>query len=59
MTRTESDQLHSPAEIEIIPCSRCRRPMRLAHVEPVAPGWDIRSFECWECDTVRSISAAI
>jgi hypothetical protein len=40
--------------IEIHPCERCRAPM-LARIDP-APGFDICSFECYNCNKVDKIS---
>jgi hypothetical protein len=33
--------------------------MRLARIEPAAPGYDVRIFECPECNTTGSFSVAI
>ena len=37
----------------------CGKPMRLARTEPAAPGYDVRIFECPECNTTGSFSVAI
>jgi hypothetical protein len=39
------------AEIGILNCSGCGKPMRLACIEPGKPGFDVRTFECSKCNT--------
>jgi len=43
--------IHSTAgaEIGILACSKCGNPMRLSQIEPAAPGYDVRTFECAKC----------
>jgi hypothetical protein len=43
--------LYSQAEIETLACSKCGNPMRLSQIEPAAPGYDIRTFECLRCNS--------
>ena len=32
------------------PCMKCGGRMRLARIEPARPGFDLRTFECSECN---------
>ena len=32
------------------PCTKCGAPMILARIEPVKPGFDLRTFECSKCN---------
>jgi hypothetical protein len=59
MPSTQPDQLFSRAEIGILACSRCAKPMRLCRVEPGAPGYDVRIFECAACNTSQSFVVRI
>jgi ssDNA-binding Zn-finger/Zn-ribbon topoisomerase 1 len=59
MSSVHPNPIFSRAEIGILPCSKCGKPMRLARVEPAAPGYDVRIFECPECNTTGSFSVAI
>ena len=59
MPSIHPDLLYSRAEIGILACSKCGNPMRLSHIEPAAPGYDLRIFECAKCDTVERFSVAI
>ena len=38
--------LYSRAEVGILACGKCGNPMRLSQIEPAAPGYDVRTFEC-------------
>jgi len=51
--------LFSYAEIGVLACSKCHKPMRLSCIEPSAPGFDIRTFECLACNTTEKFSVAI
>jgi hypothetical protein len=51
--------LFSRSEIGILACSKCHKPMRLSCIEPSAPGFDIRTFECLGCNTTEKFSVAI
>jgi hypothetical protein len=35
-----------------LPCTKCRAPMMLARIEPAKPGYDLRTFECSQCNNV-------
>jgi hypothetical protein len=59
MPSTDITPLYSRAEIGILACSKCADPMRLSHIEPAAPGYDVRIFECAKCNTVERFSVAI
>lgn len=56
---THPDPLYSRAEIGILACSKCGNPMRLSHIEPAAPGYDVRIFECAKCDSSERFLVAI
>jgi len=49
MSSIQPNPLYSRAEIGILPCSKCGKPMRLACIEPAQPGHEVRTFECPEC----------
>jgi ribosomal protein L37AE/L43A len=51
--------IYSRAETGILPCSKCGKPMRLTCIEPATPGYDVRTFECLECNTIRSFSVRV
>jgi ribosomal protein L37AE/L43A len=59
MPSTRPEQLHSRAEIGILTCSKCGNPMRSSQIEPAAPGYDVRTFECVKCDSSERFSVAI
>jgi hypothetical protein len=47
------------AEIGILNCSTCRKPMRLTRIEPFKEGYDMRTFECSKCDIGKSLLVTI
>jgi hypothetical protein len=51
MPSVQATALFSAAEIGVLSCSKCSRPMRLACIEPVKPGFDLRTFECTKCNS--------
>jgi hypothetical protein len=53
------DPLFSRAEIGILACGECGKPMRLSRIEPGPPGFDLRIFECAKCDSDRTFVVAI
>jgi hypothetical protein len=59
MPSVHPNPLYSRAEIGILACSKCRKPMRLACIEPSSPGFDVRTFECSACDSRECFSVAI
>ena len=59
MTSTHLDPLFSRAEIGILACLKCGNPMRLSQIEPAAPGYDVRTFECAKCNAIERFSVAI
>jgi hypothetical protein len=59
MPSIHPDPLFSRAEIGILACSKCGNPMRLSHIEPAAPGYDVRTFECAKCDSSERFLVAI
>jgi hypothetical protein len=59
MPSVHPDRLFSCAEIGVLACSKCHKPMRLSCIEPSAPGFDIRTFECPGCNTTEKFSVAI
>jgi hypothetical protein len=59
MSSIQRNPLYSRAEIGILPCSKCGKPMRLACVEPTEPGHEVRTFECSECKTTGSFPVVI
>ena len=59
MSTVQANPIYSRAEIGILPCSKCGKPMRLACIEPSAPGYEVRTFECPECKTTSSFPVAI
>jgi hypothetical protein len=59
MPSTHLPPLFSRSEIGILACSKCGNPMRLSHIEPAAPGYDVRTFECAKCESSVQFSVAI
>jgi hypothetical protein len=59
MPSIQTEPLFSRSEIGILACSKCRKPMRLAYIEPAAQGFDTRAFECSDCNTVERFTVAI
>jgi hypothetical protein len=59
MSSIQPNPLYSRAEIGILPCSKCGKPMRLACIEPIKTGHELRTFECPECKTTGSFAVAI
>ena len=59
MPAVQPNPLFSRAEIGILACSKCGKPMRLSCIEPAAPGYDIRTFECTKSDLSECFSVAI
>src|ERR1035438_7982853 len=51
--------VHTRAEIGILACSKCGNPMRLSQIEPAAPRYDVRTFECAKCDSSVRFSVGI
>jgi hypothetical protein len=59
MPFTQPNPLFSRAEIGILACSKCANPMRLSRIEPAAPAFDVRIFECATCNTSESFVVRI
>jgi hypothetical protein len=59
MPSTHPNPLYCSAEIGILACSRCGNPMRLSQIEPAAPGYDERTFECAKCESSERFLVAI
>jgi hypothetical protein len=59
MFSTQPSPLFSVAEIGVLNCSGCGKPMKLARIEPDKPGFDLRSFECAKCNTGEAFLMAI
>ncbi|WP_420738262.1 hypothetical protein [Bradyrhizobium japonicum] len=59
MPSIHPDPLFCVAEIGILNCSGCGKPMRLACIEPDKPGFDRRTFECEKCSTDEIFLVAI
>lgn len=36
------------------PCSKCRAPMSLLHTKPSRIGFDLRTFECSNCNNLET-----
>lgn len=51
--------LFSVAEIGVIACSKCGKPMKFSSSEPDQPGVDVRTFECAKCDSAVKFAVAI
>ena len=41
------------------PCSKCRRPLMLARIEPEEPGFDLQIYYCAHCAATETMIAAI
>ncbi len=39
------------------PCGKCHAPMSLLHTKPARIGFDLRTFECSNCNSVESSTA--
>ena len=59
MLSTQPDPVLSVAEIGVLNCSGCGKPMRLSCIEPAKPGFDLRTFECAKCNTDETFLVAI
>jgi hypothetical protein len=59
MLSNQPNPLFSVAEIGILNCSKCGKPMRLACIEPNEPGFDLRTFECARCNAEEIFLVAI
>jgi len=59
MPSAQPTALFSVAEIGVLNCAGCGKPMRLASIEPGKPGFDLRSFECAKCNTGEAFLVAI
>jgi hypothetical protein len=59
MPSTHLTPLFSCAEIGVLACSKCGNPMRLSQIEPAAPGYDARIFECAKCDSSERFLVAL
>ena len=53
------DPLFSRAEIGILACGKCGKPMRLSCIEPGPPEFDLRIFECANCESSKTFAVAI
>ena len=38
------------ADAQRMKCPACGKKMKLHHIEPVAPRFDLRTFECAKCE---------
>lgn len=59
MQLNELEPIFCIAEIGILNCSTCRRPMRLTCIEPINDRCDIRTFECSKCDISKSLLVTV
>jgi len=59
MLSTQPQSSLSVAEIGVLNCSGCGKPMRLSCIEPAKPGFDLRTFECAKCNTDETFLVAI
>jgi hypothetical protein len=59
MLSIQPNSRFSVAEIGVLNCPGCGKPMRLARIEPDKPGFDLRTFECAKCSTGESFLVAI
>jgi len=59
MPSIQPDPLFTRAEIGMLACSKCRKPMRLTCIEPATRGFDLRTFECSECNTIERFTVEI
>jgi len=59
MPSIQPNPLFTRAEIGILACSKCHKPMRLTCIEPATRGFDLRAFECSECNTIERFTVAI
>jgi len=41
--------------IESYPCAKCRAPMVLTRINTARLAFDIRTFECFNCDSVEKV----
>jgi hypothetical protein len=42
-------------KVEIHPCATCRAPMVLTRVNTARLAFDVRTFECFNCDNVDKV----
>jgi len=54
MLSTQPDPVFSVAEIGVLNCSGCGKPMRLACIAPEQPAVDLRTFEWAKCNTGKT-----
>jgi predicted nucleic acid-binding Zn ribbon protein len=46
---------HINVQIQRRACPKCHAHMMLAHIMPASVGFDLRTFECPNCDYVRDV----
>jgi ribosomal protein S27AE len=56
MTQLQSTAANSNAMIRP-PCPKCGTTMMLTRIEPDAPGYDRRTFECPQCENSETVLA--
>jgi hypothetical protein len=59
MQSTQPNPLFSVAEIGILNCSGCGKPVRLTSIEPDKAGYELRTFACANCNTDKAFLVAI
>jgi hypothetical protein len=55
MSLSESQLCFASSDVETHPCARCSAPMVLTCVNTVRLDFDIRTFECFNCDDVDKV----
>jgi hypothetical protein len=59
MHSTQTNPLFSVADIGVISCVKCGKPMKLSCIEPAEPGFDVRTFECEKCNHTVKFAVSI
>jgi hypothetical protein len=52
---SEQNPGFSADEIEPHPCAKCQAPMVLTRVNTARLSFDVRTFECFNCDNVEKV----
>ena len=51
--------MFSVADIDVFPCVKSAKPMKLSCIEPAEPGFDVRTFECEKCNHTVKFAVSI
>jgi hypothetical protein len=52
---TEQKLCFASHEIETHPCTKCQAPMVLTRINSARLAFDVRTFECFNCDNIDKV----